>query len=206
MLVAPGRDITFPDDNYTYVSFLVAAREIDQFCFKPQVPLSNRSIGFVRFVPLLWQVLPEMQLDLLGEVWVRHRAERVHEASLLDAAILFAVCRAAAEYIPEHNRWVRHWIELCPLDPRISLSRPTQQRLLRRYAKWRPGFDPSQLQSREQLEGYAAAQAGPVYAALMRKKVQPTITSNLLQEFFAPWEIETFYPKLGLAKPSSEDA
>jgi hypothetical protein len=205
MLVAPGRDKTFPDDKYTYVAFLVAAREVDQFFLKPEVPRDHRSNGFCRFVPLMWGVLPEVQLDLIGEVWVRHRAERVHEASLLDAAILYAICRAAAENISQSRYWVRHWVELCPLDLIISLSRRTQERLLRRYARWWPGFDPSQLQSRELLEGYTAAQAGPVYAALKRKKVQPTIATNL-QEFFRPWEIETICSTLGLAKPNREDA
>ncbi|MCY2991999.1 MAG: hypothetical protein NTY19_29585 [Planctomycetota bacterium] len=52
-------------------------------------------------MPFLEQVPLQVQVDLLAETWNRHRQTELIEASLLDAAIVYAACQTAARIIED---------------------------------------------------------------------------------------------------------
>jgi len=51
--------------------------------------------GYLAEVPVLEQVAPAVQVDLLADAWRRHRAPERHEASLLDAAVVLTASSMA---------------------------------------------------------------------------------------------------------------
>ena len=57
--------------------------------------------GYLAEVPFLEHVPLQVQVDLLAETWNRHRQTELIEASLLDAAIVYAACRDCG---PDHRR------------------------------------------------------------------------------------------------------
>jgi hypothetical protein len=201
VLVAPDSDYAFADDDYTMVGFLLAAREISTGLHFPQ---DQRPGGVFRFVPLLSGVPYAVQLDLLGETWVRHCLNHVYDASLLDAAVLHVIGQVYAEVIPEDREWARHYIYMCPLQIVVNLKRRTQRRLVREYRRWWPGFDPSELENADQLQDYPAALAGPVYAALARTRLSPAFLVNLLG-LFRPFELERLYERYGPGSAAGQE-
>jgi hypothetical protein len=51
--------------------------------------------GYLTEVPFLERVAPAVQVDLLAGVWARYKDQALHEASLLDAAVVYAAFQAA---------------------------------------------------------------------------------------------------------------
>jgi hypothetical protein len=60
----------------------------------PDLPL-----GYLAEVPLLRQVPLHVQVDLLADAWARHDRPELNEASLLDAAVVYAACTTAGHII-----------------------------------------------------------------------------------------------------------
>ena len=55
--------------------------------------------GYLIEVPFLEQVPLPVQVDLLADTWARHRVPDLIEASLLDAAVVYAACMTAGRVI-----------------------------------------------------------------------------------------------------------
>jgi len=63
-------------------------------------------LGFLTEVPILEQVPLHVQVDLLAETWNRHRQNQLIEASLLDAAVVFAAFLFRREFGFRFPSWM----------------------------------------------------------------------------------------------------
>jgi hypothetical protein len=80
--------------------------------------------GFVAEVPVVAQVAPAVQVDLLADTWTRHQDTVLHEATLLDAAVIYAAFMTAGRIIHDQPTLVRNWLKR---GPRKVCSRVTDQ-------------------------------------------------------------------------------
>jgi hypothetical protein len=101
MLTCYGDEVRLPQNDLAYIGFRLAildtlyqletANEVDE---GDEVPF-----GYLTEVPFLERVAPAVQVDLLAGAWARHRDEALHEASLLDAAVVYAAFQTARRVI-----------------------------------------------------------------------------------------------------------
>jgi hypothetical protein len=95
MLTCYSHKVRLPQNDLVYVGFRLAA--LDTLCQLDAYHDSGDDdlSGFLAEVPILEQVAPAVQLDLLAGAWRRHQSPELYEASLLDAAIVNAAFRTA---------------------------------------------------------------------------------------------------------------
>jgi hypothetical protein len=55
--------------------------------------------GYLAEVPILEQAAPAVQVGLLADAWRRHQAPELHEASLLEAAVVYAAFCTAGRIV-----------------------------------------------------------------------------------------------------------
>src|SRR5215469_6929273 len=101
MLTGCDDQVHLSQSDLTYVGFRLAA--LDALC---QMDICHGLdeedgvfFGYLVEVPFLAQVAPVVQVDLLADVWRRHRDKALHEASLLDAAVVYAAFNTAGRVI-----------------------------------------------------------------------------------------------------------
>jgi hypothetical protein len=71
--------------------------------------------GYLAEVPVLEQLAPAVQVDLLADAWRRrHQAPELHGASLLDAAVVYAAFRAAGRIVNDEFEPARAWLKAGP--------------------------------------------------------------------------------------------
>jgi hypothetical protein len=66
---------------------------------------------------------------LLADVWARHRDTALHEASFLDAAVLYATFSMAGQVIHDEAKVARLWLKAGPRQGYCRLGGRTSQRL-----------------------------------------------------------------------------
>jgi hypothetical protein len=132
MLTCYGDEVRLPQNDLVYVAFRLAALETlceldtaNEFEDTEDEPPD----GFLVEVPLLRQVAPAVQLDLLADVWMRHQAAELREASLLDAAVVFAACRTASRIIHDEPSIARKWLKPGPRRVRCRITNRMPERL-----------------------------------------------------------------------------
>ena len=86
-------------------------------------------LSYLLKVPFLAQVAPAVQVDLLADVWNRHRDAALHEASLLDAAVVYAAFYTAGRVISDELKIPRLWLKAGPQQARFKITGRTHQRL-----------------------------------------------------------------------------
>lgn len=103
---------TLPQSLLSYVAFRVALRQTAEALSHQGSALweSTAQSGhdFLAEVPFLKEVPPQIQLDLLAETWDRHISRETFTASLVDEAVVYAVCEFTAqlaEHDPERITW-----------------------------------------------------------------------------------------------------
>lgn len=180
MLIRAGNDRPFPQNDLTYLAFRLTAC---QTFLRIEGARHGASLGctdaddailaYLEEVPLLAEVPVDIQMNLLGEVWMRHNAARVYRATLLDAAILYAVCREGAEVIQAHPILARELLEDAPRQFDVRLDRWTVNRLLKIYSRWWQSFNPGRLQSTVEIMDFLPRLASPLEDALDRTEVSP---------------------------------
>jgi hypothetical protein len=130
MLTCYGDEVRLPQSDLAYVGFRLAA--LDTLCMmdichglddEDDVPF-----GYLAEVPFLAQVAPVVQVDLLADVWRRHREVTLHEASLLDAAVVYAAFHAAGRMINDEPGVARQWLKSGPRRVRCQLGSRVHQR------------------------------------------------------------------------------
>ena len=116
MLTCYGDEVRLPQSDLAYVGFRLAV--LDTLC---QMDIcqglddeDDVPFGYLIEVPFLAQVAPVVQVDLLADVWSRHRAATLHEASLLDAAVVYAAFRTASRVIHDERKLARLWLKAGP--------------------------------------------------------------------------------------------
>ncbi|NOX56773.1 MAG: hypothetical protein GXP27_20490 [Planctomycetes bacterium] len=97
MLVVAGE--VLPNNVLSYLAFRVTFLEtLERLALARQVGDEDEEeeFGFLTEVPFLSAVPPHVQLDLLAETWRKHSVRRRVSATLLDEAVVYAVCETAA--------------------------------------------------------------------------------------------------------------
>jgi len=123
-------DDLLPQTDLTYFAFRVAFCDtLERFVLAEQARLgSNASFGFLTEVPFLRNVTPRVQLDLLLETWNRHYDQTESAATLLDEAVVYAVCETAARAVGNDRKAVRRFLRGGPrplypvLDEQLGAS------------------------------------------------------------------------------------
>ena len=130
MLTCYGDEMRLPQNDLAYVGFRLAALEtLCQMDASHGLGDEDDAFGYLAEVPLLAEVTPAVQVDLLAGVWSRHRDSALHAASLLDAAVVYAAFRTAGRMIHDEYDLVRRWLNAGPRKVRCRLGEQTPQRL-----------------------------------------------------------------------------
>src|SRR5262245_50069247 len=129
MLTCYGDEVRLPQNDLAYVGFRLAV--LDTLC---QMDICHGSgdediSGYLAEVPVLEQVAPAVQVDLLAEAWRRHQAPELHEASLLDAAVVYAAFCTAGRVVNDEFEVATAWLKAGPRRVRCRLSGRTSERL-----------------------------------------------------------------------------
>ncbi|MCA9029210.1 MAG: hypothetical protein KDA69_06890 [Planctomycetaceae bacterium] len=83
-----------------YSAFRIAFLDtLERIALADQLNVSDRSFGYLTQVPYLRNVHPGVQLDQLLLTWSRQMSCEVHEATMVDEAVLYAACETAAQVI-----------------------------------------------------------------------------------------------------------
>jgi hypothetical protein len=130
MLTCYGDEVQLPQSDLAYIGFRLAALEtLCQMDAYQEFDDEDESYGYLTEVPLLAEVAPPVQMDLLAGVWGRHREPALHEASLLDAAVVYAAFRIAGQMIHDQFDLVRRWLKDGPRKVRCRLGERTPDKL-----------------------------------------------------------------------------
>ena len=184
MLMRPGNDRPYPQNDLSYLAFLVTAfRNLHQvqLAYDAAQLFSQRHEpqGFLDEVPILADLPLSIQIDLLAEVWARHNAKRVYRASLLDGAVLYAACREAADTFGVDSGLVRIYLKGATRDLDLRLDRWTYHHLRTIYQRWWGTFDPGRVHSSLVLEDYPPRMVEPLEAARELIELSPNLEKNL---------------------------
>jgi hypothetical protein len=129
MLTCYGDEVRLPQNDLAYIGFRLAV--LDTLC---QMDICHGSgdeeiYGYLAEVPILEQVAPAVQVDLLADAWHRHQAPELHEASLLDAAVVYATFCTAGRVVNDEFELARAWLKAGPRRIRCRLSGRTSEQL-----------------------------------------------------------------------------
>jgi hypothetical protein len=140
MLLGIDTESCLPTNEVSFLAFRLAAKDTlakaaEQLDRDPGQ--RDDSTGYLNVVQLLQSLTTRAQLRLLGDVWERHRSAHAHQATFLDAAVVFASCETAAELIRDHPGTAAQHLEG---SPRRVFS-PISKRLADRVAEtFKDGF------------------------------------------------------------------
>jgi hypothetical protein len=129
MLTCYGDEVRLPQSILAYVGFRLAA--LDTLCQMDACHGTgdDEIAGFLAEVPLLAQAAPAVQIDLLAGAWRRHQAPEPHEASLLDAAVIYTAFCIAGRVVNDQFDIARSWLKAGPRRVRCRLGGHTAERL-----------------------------------------------------------------------------
>src|SRR5262245_36996298 len=129
MLTCYGDEVRLPQTDLAFVGFRLGV--LDTLCQMDACRESGDEeiYGYLAEVPLLEQVAPAVQVDLLADAWRRHQAPELHEASLLDAAVVYAAFCTAGRVVNDEFELAIAWLKAGPWPVRCRLSGRTSERL-----------------------------------------------------------------------------
>jgi hypothetical protein len=201
MLIRPGSDTPFPNNDLAYLAFLVTLQHlyIDLPHALEDATEDEPPLGFLHEVPLLALVPTAAQVDLLAEVWARHDAGRVYRATLLDAAVLSCACDVAVSTMREEPHVAQGAVEGAPRQLDIRLDRWTRERLQILYPRfWH--FDPAEVDSvtAPVLADFPRSLVAPLLEAANRQgpspqlgqRLRPFMHSQIRREFMGELQAE----------------
>jgi hypothetical protein len=150
----------------------------------------DEPIGYLTEVPFLEQVPPAVQVDLLADVWAKHRREGHVQAYLLDAAVVYAACMTASRVVRDEPTVGRSWMSDGPRHIRIPATSRTADRFEELFEEFWDDVDfltvdelqdlePEKAGQIKQLLGLDDTATDPMFNALGRCRVSATLTSNL---------------------------
>lgn len=113
MLICYHNQNRLPQNDLVYLAFLFALHEtvaevewLSDFDEEEE----DMPAGFLIAVPFLHPVPLQVQVELLGEAWSRHRSSTRFEATLLDAAIVYAACMVATRIVNDEPELAAAWL------------------------------------------------------------------------------------------------
>src|SRR5262245_35186248 len=156
MLTCYGHKVRLPQSDLAYVGFRLAA--LDTLCQMDACRGSDDEdiSGYLAEVPILEQVAPAVQVDLLAGVWHRHQAAELHEASLLDAAIVYAAFCTAGGVLNDEFALAKAWLRAGPRSLGCRLTRRTPARLREQFFEF---WDDEDFLSLSELQDLAPEHA-----------------------------------------------
>jgi hypothetical protein len=193
MLTCYGDEVHLPQNDLVYIAFRLAA--LETLCEMDIAQASGEEdneppSGFLVEVPLLAQVAPAVQVDLLADAWRRHQAAELHEATLLDAAVVYAAFRTAARILHDQPTLVRRWLKPGPRRVRCRLTGQTPEQLQEMFFEFWDDIDflsvnalqdlsPEQAWSVREAMGLSEEDIEQMEAALSRGRASPAVLPNL---------------------------
>ena len=131
-----------------------------------------------------------MQVDLLADTWARHRQPDLIEASLLDAAVVYAACKTAGRIIDDMPEVAVAWLQGGPRKVPARIIKRAPQRLEELFDAF---WDDQDFLLIEELQDLPPDRAGqikdilrlpdeviePMYAVLERWNLSPNVATNL---------------------------
>ena len=103
MLTCYSHSVRLPQNDLAYLAFRLALQDtvsdIELHLDLAEEP--DPPVGYLTEVPFLEQVPLPVQVDLLADAWARHHKPELTEASLLDAAVVYAACMTAGRIIDD---------------------------------------------------------------------------------------------------------
>ena len=150
---------------------------------------SETNLGYLGEVPFLEQCPLSVQLDLLADVWTRHRRRERFEASLLDAAVIYAACHTAARLSEFDPQWSAECLRCGPRHTSPGLIRGAPGRLRAMFDSFWDDYDFLLLEDLQDvapdLANAIKGQLGltdefvqPLYEALGRAHPSPQLATN----------------------------
>ena len=139
MLVCYHNQAKLPQNDLVDLAFLFALHET-----VAEIELSsdlededeNMPVGFLATVPFLHPVPSPVQVELLGETWSRHRVSTRCQATLLDAAVVYAAFMLGMRVVNDEPdlaaAWLKHGHRI--INPRILHRAP--ERLEELFDRW----------------------------------------------------------------------
>lgn len=107
-----------PQSALSYVAFRVSFLEtLERIALARQFDTgAPDGFGYLTEVPFLKGVPPHVQLELLADTWSRHVAGEQHEATLVDEAIVYAVCETSARIAEQDPTFFLRVMRAGPLE------------------------------------------------------------------------------------------
>ena len=128
MLIAYHNRRLLPRNDLVYAAFLLSLQETAH-CIESGLEVDeeeDKPDGFLVQIPFLQPIPLQVQVDLLAETWTRHCSDDSIDASLLDAAIVYAAYMTAARMLHDAPAVAATWLESGPrkVDPRVLHESP----------------------------------------------------------------------------------
>jgi hypothetical protein len=187
MLICYGGRFRFPQSVLGYAAFRLAACDT-LAAIELHADLGDdaeTNLGYLAEVPFLEQCPLLVQLDLLADVWNRHRRRQWFHASLLDAAVVYAACHTTARLSEYDPKWAAACLKSGPRKANPRVVREAASRLTAMFDDFWDDYDFLLL---EDLQDLAPDLADAI-------KLQLGLTEDC---------VEPLYEALGRAYPSSE--
>jgi hypothetical protein len=114
----------FPSSCLCYLAFRIAFRETQEriTLWKQFEKDLDDVFGFLCEVPFLKEVPAHVQLDLLAATWSKHMTADQVEATLVDEAVIYAVCETAARVVEQDPVSVTRYLKGGPLDALVPVD------------------------------------------------------------------------------------
>ena len=121
MLLISGDKL--PATGLTYIAFRASFLDtLERIVLSRQFDNTNENFGYLIEVPFFRGVPPHVQLDLLADTWHKHSSQTVHNASLIDESVVYAVCETAARTAEEDPNVITHSMITGPRDTNVEVD------------------------------------------------------------------------------------
>jgi hypothetical protein len=143
-----------PQSELAYIGFRLAV--LDTFCQMEMCRgldhADDGTVGYLGEIPFLEAVAPAVQVDLLADAWKRHTDAALQEASLLDAAVLYAAFKTAGRVIHDQLNLAWQWLRAGPRRLRRRPDRRTATRLTELFFSFWDDIDFLTIEQLQDLE------------------------------------------------------
>jgi hypothetical protein len=192
MLTCYGHSVRLPQSDLAYLAFRLAVQEtisdIELHLDLEEEP--DPPTGYLIEVPFLEQVPLPVQVDLLAETWDRHRASDCVEATLLDAAVVYAACMTAARVINDMPEVAVATLRDGPRDVDVRILKRASARLEDMFERFWDDRDfllidewqdlpPDHARRIKELMRLPDEVIEPMYEALQRWGASPEVSVRL---------------------------
>ena len=208
MLTCYGHSVRLPRNDLAYLAFRLALQEtlsdIELHLDLEEEP--DPPTGYLIEVPFLKQVPLPVQVDLLADTWARHRVPDPIEASLLDAAVVYAACMTASRIIDDVPQVAAAMLKGGPRDLDLRIFRRASYRLEEMFERFWDDRDfllieewqdlpPDHARRVKELLRLSDEVLEPMFEALNRWRVAPDVAAKL-EGLMTEGEIQEALPLL----------